>query len=159
MLRIFLVDQLVFLIFKIYLWLSMQLSSLLIIINVINNKMNASFVMISILVKSNLTDKCLINALYSIDSKALRNYLGIVEIYDGNSGKSKSDLIEIIVYGYIKDKLKRDNVSDVSLSSAFKILKDKGINVISLPGYGNMKLSRKDIVSKYKNNILLCTLL
>ena len=59
--------------------------------------MNAIFVMISILVKSNLSDKCLINAVYSIDSKVLRNYLGIVEIYDSNSGKSKCDLIEMIV--------------------------------------------------------------
>ena len=67
--------------------------------------MNASFIMISVLVKSNLSDKCLISALYSIDSKALRNYLGIVEIYDSNSRKSKIDLIEIIVYGYIKVKL------------------------------------------------------
>ena len=80
----------------------MQLSLLLIIIIVINNKMNASFIMISVLVKSNLSDKCLISALYSIDSKALRNYLGIVEIYDNNSSKSKIDLIQMIVYGYIK---------------------------------------------------------
>ena len=64
--------------------------------------MNASFIMISVLVKSNLSDKCLISALYSIDSKALRNYLGIVEIYDNNSSKSKIDLIQMIVYGYIK---------------------------------------------------------
>ena len=103
--------------------------------------MNAIFVMISILVKSNLSDKCLINAVY--------NYLGIVEIYDSNSGKSKCDLIEMIVYGYIKGKLKKDSVSDISLNSAFKILKDKGINVISLPGYGNVKLCRKDIQNKY----------
>ena len=80
----------------------MQLSLLLIIIIVINNKMNASFIMISVLVKSNLSDKCLISALYSIDSKALRNYLGIVEIYDNNSSKSKIYLIQMIVYGYIK---------------------------------------------------------
>ena len=112
--------------------------------------MNASFVMISVLVKSNLSDKCLISALYSIDSKALRNYLGIVEIYDSNISKSKSDLIEIIVYGYIKGKLKRDGVSDITLSSAFKVLKDKGIPVKTLPGYGNMKLKRKDILNKYK---------
>ena len=112
--------------------------------------MNASFVMISVLVKSNLSDKCLISALYSIDSKALRNYLGIVEIYDSNISKSKSDLIEIIVYGYIKGKLKRDGVSDISLSSAFKVLKDKGIPVQTLPGYGNMKLKRKDILNKNK---------
>ena len=111
--------------------------------------MNTIFVMISILVKSNLSDKCLINAVYSIDSKVLHNYLGIVEIYDSNSGKSKCDLIEMIVYGYIKGKLKKDSVSDISLNSAFKILKDKGINVISLPGYGNVKLCRKDIQNKY----------
>ena len=69
--------------------------------------MNASFFMISIPAKSNLSDKCLINALYSIDSKALGNYLCIVEIYDGNSSKSKCDLIEMIVYGCIKGKLKK----------------------------------------------------
>ena len=112
--------------------------------------MNASFVMISILVKSNLSDKCLINALYSIDSKALRNYLGIVEVYDGNSSKGKCDLIEMIVYGYIKGKFKKKSVNDITLSSAFKVLKGKGINIISLPGYGNMKLKRKDILNKYK---------
>ena len=112
--------------------------------------MNASFIMINVLVKSNLSDKCLISALYSIDSKALPNYLGIVEIYDSNSSKSKIDLIEIIVYGYIKGKLKRDGVSDISLSSAFKVLKDKGINVMTLPGYGNMKLERKVTLNKYK---------
>ena len=128
----------------------MQLSSLLIIINVIINKMNASFVMISILVKSNLSDKCLINALYSIDSKALRNYLGIVEVYNGNSSKSKCDLIEMIVYGYIKGKFKKESVNDITLSSAFKVLKGKSINIISLPGYGNMKLKRKDVLNKYK---------
>ena len=112
--------------------------------------MNASFVMISIPAKSNLSDKCLINALCSIDSKALGNYLGIVEIYDGNSSKSKCDLIEMIVYGYIKGKLQKESVSDISLNSAYKILKDKGINIISLPGYGNLNLKRKDIVAKYK---------
>ena len=112
--------------------------------------MNASCVMISILVKSNLSDKCLINALFNIDSGALCNNLVLAEIYDGNSSKSKSDLIEMIVYGYIKGKLKNGSVNEISLSSAFKILKDEGINIISLPGYGNMNLKRKDILDKYK---------
>ena len=77
--------------------------------------MNDGFVMISILVKSNLSDKCLINALYNIDTRVLRYYLGIAKIYDGNSNKSKTDLIETIVYGYIKNKLKKEQVNDISL--------------------------------------------
>ena len=77
--------------------------------------MNDGFVMISILVKSNLSDKCLINAHYNIDTRVLRYYLGIAKIYDGNSNKSKTDLIETIVYGYIKNKFKKEQVNDISL--------------------------------------------
>ena len=105
--------------------------------------------MISILVKSNLSDKCLIKALYSIDCKVLCNYLGLAEIYDGNNNKSKSDLIEMIVYGYIKDKLKNEQVNDISLNCAYKILKERDINIKSLPGYGNMGLKRKHELAKY----------
>ena len=105
--------------------------------------------MISILVKSNLSDKCLIKALYNIDCKVLRNYLGLAEIYDGNNNKSKSDLIEMIVYGYIKDKLKNEQVNDISLNCAYKILKERDINIKSLPGYGNMGFKRKHELAKY----------
>ena len=111
--------------------------------------MNAGFVMISILVKSNLSDKCLFNALYSIDTKILCYYLGIAEIYDGNNSKSNRDLIEMIVYGYIKGILNKIQVNDISLTSAYKIIKDKDINIKLLPGYGNMSLKRKDILAKY----------
>ena len=111
--------------------------------------MNAGFFMISILVKSNLSDKCLIKALYSIDCKVLRNYLGLAEIYDGNNNKSKSDLIEMIVYGYIKDKLKNEQVNDISLNCAYKILKERDINIKSLPGCGNMGLKKKHVLAKY----------
>ena len=111
--------------------------------------MNAGFVMISILVKSNLSDKYLFNALFSIDTKILRYYLGIAEIYDGNNSKSNRDLIEMIVYGYIKGILNKIQVNDISLTSAYKIIKDKDINIKLLPGYGNMSLKRKDILAKY----------
>ena len=105
--------------------------------------------MISILVKSNLSGKCLIKALYNIDCKVLRNYLGLAEIYDGNNNKSKSDLIEMIVYGYIKDKLKNEQVNDISLNCAYKILKERDINIKSLPGYDNMGLKKKHVLAKY----------
>ena len=82
--------------------------------------MNAGFAMISILVKSNLSDKCLINALYRIDTKILRYYLGMAKIYDGNKSKSNRDLIEMIVYGYIKGILNKTQVNNISVTSAYK---------------------------------------
>ena len=48
----------------------------------------------------------------------------------------------------VKGKLKKEQVNDISLDSAYRILKSKGINMISLPGYGNMNL--------VKNNIIVC---
>ena len=91
--------------------------------------MNAGFVMISILVKNKLSEKCLINALYSIDAKVLRCYLDMAEIYDGNSSKSNSDLIEMTVYGYIKNTIKKELVNDISLDTAYKLIKYNGVNI------------------------------
>ena len=39
--------------------------------------MNSIFVIISILMKSNLSERCLVNALMNINNDALRNYLNI----------------------------------------------------------------------------------
>ena len=51
--------------------------------------MNFSFVTISTLVKSNLTEKCFINVLMNISSQSLRSYLKLASICDGNSIKKK----------------------------------------------------------------------
>ena len=48
---------------------------------------------------SNISRRCLINFLNRVSSNALRAYLGLAEVYDGNANKKKSDLIEMIVYG------------------------------------------------------------
>ena len=68
--------------------------------------MNSSLVCIGILVKSNISRLCLINFLNRVSSNALRAYLGLAEVYDGNANKKKSDLIEMIVYGCMNGKLK-----------------------------------------------------
>ena len=47
--------------------------------------MNSTFISISILVKSNLGERCLINTLMNMSSQALRSYLRLANIYDGNS--------------------------------------------------------------------------
>ena len=63
--------------------------------------MNSNFAVISTLVKSNIGERCLINFLTNVSSKALRDYLECANIYKGNSEKNKTDLIEMIIYGYI----------------------------------------------------------
>ena len=70
-------------------------------------KMNSSFTAISILVKSSISRQCLINFWNGVSSQSLRGYLKLANIYDGNSNKKKSDLIEMINYGCITNKLNK----------------------------------------------------
>ena len=107
--------------------------------------MNSSFVGISILVKSRISEKFLINILMNMSSHSLRSYLKLANVYDGNSNKKKTNLIEILVYGCITNKLSNKLVKDISLNKAMSILKEKDILVKSLPGYGNLELMKKDI--------------
>ena len=57
--------------------------------------MNSSFTCIRILVKSNISRQCLTDFLNEVSSRSLRYYLKLANIYDGNSNKKKSDLIEM----------------------------------------------------------------
>ena len=107
--------------------------------------MNSSLVGISILVKSRLSEKCLINILMNMSSHSLRSYLKLANIYDGNSNKKKTDLIEMIVCGCVTNKLNNELVKDISINKVMSILKEKDILIKSLPGYGNLGLKKKDI--------------
>ena len=83
--------------------------------------------------------------LMNISGQSLRIYLKLANIYDGISSKKKTDLIEMIVYGYMNDKLKKVKIEDISINKAHKILSDKNINIKSLPGYGNLGLRKNDL--------------
>ena len=74
--------------------------------------MNSSFVAISILVKSNLIERCLLNTLMFNNSQSLRAYLKLNSIYDRNSNKKKTDLVEMIAYGCIINKLNKEVIKD-----------------------------------------------
>ena len=113
--------------------------------------MNSSLVCIGILVKSNISKHCLINFLNRVSRSALRAYLGLAEVYDGNANKKKSDLIEMIVYGCMNGKLKNKVVDEISVKRAYTILRENNINIKSLPGYGNMGLRKKDIKPYVEN--------
>ena len=60
--------------------------------------------------------------------------------------KIKTDLVQMIVYWYIKNKLPMSCIEDISLKDAYKILKGKDMSIKSLPGYGSRGLREKDIV-------------
>ena len=67
--------------------------------------MNSIVVAISTLVKSDTGEKSLI--LMNISTQALKDYLKPANICKGNASKKKTDLVEIIVYGFINDKLNK----------------------------------------------------
>ena len=91
------------------------------------------------------------NFLNGVSSRTLRAYLGLAEVYDGNANKKKSDLIEMIVYGCMNGKLKNKVVDEISVKRAYTILRENNINIKSLPGYGNMRLRKKDIRPQVEN--------
>ena len=84
--------------------------------------MNSSLVGISTLVKSNIGEKCLVNILMYSSTVALRNYLKLANIYRTNSSKKKTELVEMIVYGCITDKLNKKEIEDISIKEANETL-------------------------------------
>ena len=110
--------------------------------------MNSLFVAISTLVKSNIGKNCLVNILLNISTNTLRDYLNLADIYKGKSSNKKKNLVEMIVYGYITNKIDENDIKGIPPKEANQILKEKGIIVESLPGYGNAELRKKDIMAQ-----------
>ena len=81
----------------------------------------------------------------NISSQSLRAYLKLANIYDGNSNKKKIDLVEMIVYGCMINKISKEPIKDISMNRALNILKEHDISIKSLPRYGNIGTKRKDI--------------
>ena len=107
--------------------------------------MNSTFAVINTLVKSNSEEKCLINFLMNVSTKALRDYLECTNIYKGTSPKKKTNPIKMIIYGCITEKLDKKEIEDISIKHAIQILNKNNIIVKSLPGYGNTDLKKKEI--------------
>ena len=107
--------------------------------------MNSSLVCVGILLKNNISKYYLIKFLNKVSSSALRRYLGLAEVYDGNANKKKSDLIEMIVYGCMNGKLKNKIVKDISCNRAITVLREHKISIKSSPGHGNIGLKKKYI--------------
>ena len=114
--------------------------------------MNSSLVSISTLVKSNIGEKCLINLLMNVSLQSLRDYLRLANIYWGISTKSKIDLIEMIINGYICKKINKDEIGDILINKAKKIINENNISIKFLAGYGNAGIKKKDMSIHTDNN-------
>ena len=107
--------------------------------------MNSSLVAISTLVKSNIDERCLVNILMNISTIELWDYLKLTNIYKSNSSKKKTNLVEMIVYGCITNKLDKNKIEAISIKEVNQILNENKIVLKSLPGYGNAELKKKDM--------------
>ena len=68
----------------------------------------------------------------------------LADIYKGHGTKKKTEIIEMIVYGCITNKLNKEEIEDISINHAKQILNKNGISIKSLPGHGNSGLKKKD---------------
>ena len=79
--------------------------------------MNSIFAVISILIKSNIEEKCLINFLMNVSTKGLKDYLECTSIYKDTSPKKKTDLIEMIVYGCMTETINKKDRGHINKTS------------------------------------------
>ena len=81
----------------------------------------------------------------NIPAQALGDYLRLANIYKSNSSKRETNLVEMVVYGCITNKINKNEIEDISPKETHKILKEYEIILKSLPGYGNAELKRHDM--------------
>ena len=91
--------------------------------------MNLTFAVMSILIKSNIEEKCLIHFWMNVSTKGLKDYLECASIYKGASPKKKTDLIEMIVYGCMTGTINRKDIEDISIKQVKQMLNKNNITI------------------------------
>ena len=97
----------------------------------------------------------------NVSAQALRDNSECVNIYKGTSPKKKTDLIEMIIYGCITEKLNKREIEDISIKQVNQILNKNNIVVKSLPRI-NAGLRKKKKKLKHmlkKNHLLRCDII
>ena len=117
--------------------------------------MNSTLAVISTLIKSNIEEKCPVYFAMNVSSTGLKDYLEYASIYEGTSPKKKTDLIEMIVDRCMTRTLNKKDLEDIPIKQAKQILNKNNITVDSLPGYGNMRLKKKEIKSQIKEKAFI----
>ena len=68
-----------------------------------------------------------------------------MQIFKKEIHLKKTNLIEMIIYCCITEKLNKKEVQGISINHANQILNKNNIKVKSLPGCGNINLKEKEI--------------
>ena len=98
----------------------------------------SAFLCISTLLNSNIPHDYFISFLNRVESTNLKQYLRYANIYTGSKIKSKHELIEMIMYGFMCNKINDIPSIEVSDKHKFKKITEKcNIGIKKLPGYGN----------------------
>ena len=90
-----------------------------------------------------------------MSTKGLKDYLECASIYRDTSPKKKTDLTEMIVYGYMTGTLNKKDLKDISVKQENQILIKNYITINSLPGHGNIGLKKKKFKPYVKEKIFL----
>ena len=91
----------------------------------------------------------------NVSTKGLKDCLECASIYKGASPKKKTDLVEMIVYGYMSETLNKKDLKGIKIKEAKQILHKNSIKINSLPGHGNMGLKKKEIKSQIKERTFI----
>ena len=90
-----------------------------------------------------------------MSTKGLKDYLECASIYRDTSPKKKTDLTEMIVYGYMTGTLNKKDLKDISVKQENQILIKNYMTINSLPGHGNIGLKKKNFKPYVKENTFL----
>ena len=90
-----------------------------------------------------------------MSTKGLKDYLECASIYRDTSPKKKTDLTEMIVYGYMTGTLNKKDLKDISVKQENQILIKNYITINLLPGHGNIGLKKKKFKPYVKEKIFL----
>ena len=85
------------------------------------------FLSIATLINSNLPHDDLISFLNKVESTSLKQYLTYANIYTDSRVKSKNQLIEMTIYGFMCDKI--NNIPSIDVSDKGKLKKKQQKNV------------------------------
>ena len=113
-------------------------------------KIISAFLCIATLLNSNISHDDLISFLNKVESTSLKQYLRYANIYTSSRIKSKHQLIEMIIYGFMCNKINdmpSIEVSNKDKDKFKKTIEKCNIDIKKLPGYGNCNKGKRDLIN------------
>ena len=109
----------------------------------------SAFLYIATLLNSNISHDELISVLYKVESSSLKQYLRYANIYTDSKTKLKHQLIEIIMYGFMCNKI--NDIPSIKINDKNKFKKKTkakcNIDIKKLPGYGNCNKRKRGSIN------------